>query len=324
MVTQRKKYLEMRFLAAVVKIQRAYRSYRVHREEILYRRKIVLIQCCWRRRQAIQQLKQLKIEAKSVGKLQQMKYQLENKVVELSQAIQAKNKENHTLVEKVSQLEVQLTQTKDKCAKLESSLKSASSDANNNVAELKKQLAAANEAFETSKRQSDTLTQTIKKRDDEIASLKAELEKTKESFKKLEEEQKNAPKPSTPAQVAAPITTGEDSELVDSLRKEIAGLKEQVSKLLAGKYKADKISENRRVSAVDKSPRIQQVFSVSQSGGLNRMRSMEWSTTKLEKDDESPLSATSTAPEMDVSVVMISVSNSRHLNAYYKSDLFEC
>ena len=297
MVAQRKKYMEMRFLAAVIKIQRAFRSYRARREEILYRRKIVRVQCCWRRRQAIRQLKQLKIEAKSVGKLQQMKYQLENKVVELSQSIQAKNKENHVLNEKVNQLEAQLTQTKEKCAKLESSLKSSSADASASVTEIKKQLATANESLETSKRQTESLNQSLKKKDDEISAVSAELEKAREIIKKMEAEQKNAPRASSPS-----IAGGarEDSALVDALRKEIVGLKEQVSKLLAGKYKADKISESRRSSSIDKSPRVQQVFSVSQSGNLNRMRSMEWSNAKLDKDEEGSQSAISPAPEMDV------------------------
>lgn len=55
-------------------------------------------------------MKTLKAEAKSVNKLQEVSYQLENKVVDLTQSLTAKIQDNKALMEEISNLKDLLKQ----------------------------------------------------------------------------------------------------------------------------------------------------------------------------------------------------------------------
>ena len=302
MVKARKLVMEMRYLSAVIRIQSFFRGYMARREKIRYHRKIVLIQCCYRRRKAIRELKQLKVEAKSVGKLQEINYKLDNKVVELSQALQAKTKENHALSEKVSSLESHMSTLKEKYSKMETLRKTTSTEALAGTAEIKKQLAAANESLELATRQNEKYTNIIKKKEDEISHLQEEVTNTKKALRDLEQEQKTAP----------PVPSkGNDSETIANLQKEILALRDQVARLLAGKYKADKITDSRKseIDLSNHSPRVQQVFPMTQSTNMNHLqgRELDDSPSTIASlrngayyDDTDSPSSGSPMPEMDV------------------------
>lgn len=68
-------------------------------------KRIVVLQSQWRRKLAVRELASLKIEAKSATKLKEISYQLENKVVELTQALQKRLSENKELMSRVAALE---------------------------------------------------------------------------------------------------------------------------------------------------------------------------------------------------------------------------
>ena len=63
--------------------------------------KIIFIQSCVRRRLARKELKALKAEARAVSKFKEISYKLENKVVELTQNLQARTAEKKELLELV-------------------------------------------------------------------------------------------------------------------------------------------------------------------------------------------------------------------------------
>ena len=250
MVKARKAYMEIRYLSSVIKIQSAYRGYLARRDKIRRNRKIALIQGLWRRKKAIRLLKELKVEAKSVGKLQETNYALENKVINLSQDLQQKNKERKELLEKFSQMESQLSQFKEKVKKMEISRKSVSAEAAMGQLELKKQVALFKEMAEESKNANKELTALLKEKDRKIDELEDMISK---------DNSKLAPRLS--------IIPTNQSDQVSSLQKEVAGLKEEIARLLSSKYKADSLSESRK-SEADKSlvsPRSKQVFAMSSS-----------------------------------------------------------
>ncbi|KJD99955.1 hypothetical protein I311_06450 [Cryptococcus gattii NT-10] len=101
----RKKANEMRELTAAVTLQCLFRSCAARREYQTQVKRIVVLQSQWRRKLALKELASLKIEAKSATKLKEISYQLENKVVELTQALQKRLSENKELMSRVAALE---------------------------------------------------------------------------------------------------------------------------------------------------------------------------------------------------------------------------
>jgi myosin-5 len=253
MALARKKYKAT--LRAVTKIQNAWRSYinkrdfayiqqvtaakkiqatwRMYRQRKKFKKElhdIVVVQSLWRRRKAREEYKQLRIEARSVGKLKETNFKLESKVFELSQSLDAKKKETIELSKHVQTLEDQLHTWKEKFAKLDAENKAKGSGAQEETNELRKQIVSLIEAKDTILKESEKLQGMIRKRDDQITNLQAENEKQQVEIKKLKDEVKNAPKQDDQATVAA-------------LKKEVQSLREQMGRLVAGKYRTDRITE---------------------------------------------------------------------------------
>ncbi|EGF77626.1 hypothetical protein BATDEDRAFT_13697 [Batrachochytrium dendrobatidis JAM81] len=216
---------------AATQIQKVWRGYVARRQFKQYLKRIVLLQSCIRRKRAIREFKQLKVEARSVGKLKEVNYKLESKVVELSQNFAAKNRENNELLDRVSTLESQLSGWKERYSKIESESRAKSSNVVEENAELKKEIATLIEARDTSSRESDRMAALVRKRDHELQQVRDENANVQEEVKKLKEQIKNTPK------------TVDDSANVANLKKEVASLREQMGRLLAGKYRTDRITE---------------------------------------------------------------------------------
>jgi myosin-5 len=237
--------MEMRYLSSVVKIQSVYRGYLARKDQIKRNRKIALIQGLWRRKIAIKLLKELKVEAKSVGKLQETNYALENKVIKLSQDLQQKCKECKQLMEKITSLESQLASTNERLKKSEVRRQSVFNENASEQSGLKKQV--------------DELISTVSFKDLRIQELEEELLANKSKL--------------TPLQVStSSAVPSSQSDQVLSLQKEVTSLKEEISRLLGSKYKAETESERRKHEALavstnsDKSlvsPRYKQVYSIS-------------------------------------------------------------
>ena len=227
----RKKLVNIRRHRAALRIQKVVRGHLARKK---YRRTIHLIsrlQGCVRRRDARKQLKALRIEARSFGKLKENNYKLENKLVELSQGLSAKSKENIELTDKFSSLEAQLGAWKEKYHKLDADVKRRLGEAQDEVQLIRKEVVSLTEAKESLAKENEKNLSMIHKRDQEVSQLQSELSAATEEAKKLRDQAKTAQK------------DAEDPAAVATLKKEVVALREQVGRLLAGKYRPDRVTE---------------------------------------------------------------------------------
>ena len=257
---------EIRERNAATRIQKIWRGYVVRKWYKQTSRRMVLIQTCVRRRKAAKAYKLLKAEARSVGKLKETNFKLESKVVELSQALKDSKEESARLGEKVTSLEAQVAQWKEKFSKVETANKAATADASHGSAELKKELHDLQLAKESLAKENEKGLAMLKKRDDAVARLEAELAAVREEAAKLKEEVQKAPK--------VVQQTVEDTATVNALKKEVANLREQLSRALAGKYRTDRvadaaIAESRSSISSDYHPYPNGIVTSPSSGYLN-------------------------------------------------------
>ncbi|KAJ3196251.1 Myosin type-2 heavy chain 1 [Irineochytrium annulatum] len=216
---------------AAVRIQKVFRGSLTRKWYRKTIKQIILLQSCVRRRRAIKELKVLKTEAKSVGKLKELNYKLENKVVELSQSVKAGNEEKKALLEQISSLESQVASWKEKFSRVDTNSKAATTQLKEDTTEMKAELKSLQDAKESLLKEVDRNAAVITKKDSEIETLTAELNKQKEEVKKLREDIKNTPK-------------GEDAAVSAALRKEVASLRDQMSRLIAGKWTRDRVADS--------------------------------------------------------------------------------
>ncbi|KAI8833690.1 P-loop containing nucleoside triphosphate hydrolase protein [Chytriomyces cf. hyalinus JEL632] len=258
---------------AAVRIQKVWRGACARRDYKATVKRMVLVQSCVRRRKAVTQYKQLKVESKSVGKLKETNYKLESKVVELSQAIKSRNEEVESLNEKVAQLESSLSTWKEKFSRADQGSKGNADKLHEVTAELKAELKAALDSKDALQKENDRMVSTLSKRDveneqlaQEVAKYKDESIKYKEEVMKLKEDAKlsvSTRRPSTNGLVPAPLSPsssvnvagGEDPAVSAALRKEIASLREQMSRLIAGKWTRDRVADSLLSVAADDAPR---------------------------------------------------------------------
>ena len=111
---------------AALKIQAYWRAQLSRAQTQKEQRLIIYVQSCMRRKEARRILKQLKIEARSINHFKEISYRLENKVVELTQALASRETENKDLREKVADYDSQLKFWKDKHEQAQTNFKNAS------------------------------------------------------------------------------------------------------------------------------------------------------------------------------------------------------
>lgn len=123
----RKMILDKKFSDAARIIQRNWRSYQQLKNWRDYRRKVTLAQSLWRGKSARKEYKTLREEARD---LKQISYKLENKVVELTQALGSTRKENKTLKSQLDGYENQLKSSREKYNHLEARTNELQREAN--------------------------------------------------------------------------------------------------------------------------------------------------------------------------------------------------
>ncbi|KAJ3109862.1 Myosin type-2 heavy chain 1 [Phlyctochytrium planicorne] len=203
---------------AAVKIQAQWRGYLARRSYKLTLKKLVYIQSCIRRKYARRQLLKLREEARSVGKLQELNYTLESKVITVSQQLHERNEEVRTLQERVNNLEEQIRGWKERFGKVVDDKKSISSELTATTATAK-EIQTLMEQRDAVTKDRDRLQAIVKKRDEELASNFEEL-------KKLRERTRFA----GPNKRGSTSSAMEDSNLVAQLRAE----NQQLKRLLGG------------------------------------------------------------------------------------------
>ncbi|MCO5582985.1 hypothetical protein L7F22_036890 [Adiantum nelumboides] len=90
---------------AATRLQSLLRGALARRQYRKDRKGVIHLQSCYRRRMARKELKGLKLEAKSATHYREVTYKLENKVVELTQNLQTRTKQNKELASRVRSLE---------------------------------------------------------------------------------------------------------------------------------------------------------------------------------------------------------------------------
>ncbi|GAA5834869.1 hypothetical protein JCM9279_007130 [Rhodotorula babjevae] len=222
-------FKEERRVQAAVQLQSLLRGAIARQLYTRDRRRVVLLQSCVRRRQAKQQLKTLKTEARSATHFKEVTYKLENKVVELTQTLQTRTADNRSLQGKLRTLEQQLQSWQAKHDDADARARSLQ-------AEVDKPTVARTEFEALSQQKKDLdarLDESLKKlaeQDAEIDRLHAEFLKEKAELEKQHESLK--------ASLAA---ASDDSATVSTLRQEIASLREQLSRQVAINNAAAKV-----------------------------------------------------------------------------------
>lgn len=181
-------------------------------------RKYVLVQNRWRQRQAVQELHGLRAEAKSATKFKEISYQLENKVVELTQNLQKRVVENRELSSKVSNLEQQLLSWQGKHEEAHTRSKTLET-------ELAKPTVPTSqfEALVAAKAETDAKIRDAIKR---VADQEKEIARLADELQQQVQESEGRQL----AVDSAVAKNMEDANTISSLRTELTSLKEHVSR----------------------------------------------------------------------------------------------
>lgn len=224
---------------AVIKIQSAWRMYTAKLQFKREVRLVIFVQSCLRRRKARSEFKKLRSEARSFGNLKQVNYKLEAKIVELSQRVNGNLKENADVLEKIHTLESQVSAWKERFMKLENEAKAKASENTEVLDELKKKYMAAVVDRDTISKDCDKSQAMVRKRDDQLLALQAEVQASKDEltsmagrFRQIE----------LSKQVSMAALGTEDASHA-ALQKEVISLREQMARLVAGKYATDQKTE---------------------------------------------------------------------------------
>lgn len=108
-------------------IQRAFRSWRQLRGWRQYRRRVTIVQNLWRGKQARGEYKKLREDARD---LKQISYNLENKVVELTQYLESLKRENKTLNSQLENYDTQVKSWRSRHNALEARSRELQAEAN--------------------------------------------------------------------------------------------------------------------------------------------------------------------------------------------------
>lgn len=167
----KKKKLKEHENDAALRIQSKIRTAKPRQAFLKTRRDTIVVQSLIRRRKAQAIVKKLKEEAKSVKNLREVSYKLENKVIELTQSLALKTKENRDLTSRIEALQAQLLESKG----LQNVLESAK-------LEHSKALEQRDSEF---KLQRSELDSKIENAESKIAEITSELESLRSEYEGL-------------------------------------------------------------------------------------------------------------------------------------------
>lgn len=185
---RRKNIMETRVGNAVILIQRVWRSRRQLREWRAYRKKVVLIQSLWRGRTARKEYKKVREEARD---LKQISYKLENKVVELTQALGTMKTQNKSLNSQIENYEGQIKSWKTRHNALETRTKELQAEANQAGIAVAK-LQAMEEDMKKLQHNYEESNTNVKRMQEEERELKEKLRSTETQLEDVKRESATA------------------------------------------------------------------------------------------------------------------------------------
>ncbi|GMF01161.1 unnamed protein product [Ambrosiozyma monospora] len=188
-------------------------------------RAVVFTQSCYRRQAAKEEYKQLKVEAKSLNRMKEVQYSLENKVIELTQSLTSKVEENTNLVAKIEKLQSLVSESQE----MRDQFKNRELDFNKKfddtvskhteeVADLTEEINKQKLDYETAKAKVDELSEAHTK-------LKKELSENIEQLKEAQEQLDETKRENVSL-----------NDAIERLRQELTDLQRNVG---SGKYVAN-------------------------------------------------------------------------------------
>ncbi|CAI4064820.1 hypothetical protein N7582_002800 [Saccharomyces uvarum] len=198
---------------AAVTIQSKVRTFEPRSTFLNTKRDTVVVQSLIRRRAAQGRLRQLKSDAKSVHHLKEVSYKLENKVIELTQNLASKVKENKEMTERIKELQVQVEES----AKLQETLENMKKEHLVNIDNQK------NKDMELQKTIEDNLQST----EQNLKNAQLELEEMVKQHNELKEESRKQLDELDETKKALV----EHQTLNGDLQNEVKSLKEEISRL---------------------------------------------------------------------------------------------
>lgn len=189
----RKNLLEQHKLHSTIVIQRSIKTFKERSHFKKLQKAAVVTQSVYRSKLAQEQLKSLKLEARSVNRLKEASYKLENKVIELSSSLTAKMKENKSLIEQLEELKLKLEDSsktheelKSKEAKFQESFDNQTESHSKELEQLNLELASSREEFAKASKTIEELTLLQTQLKTEVKDTMEELNKAKEELTKHE------------------------------------------------------------------------------------------------------------------------------------------
>ncbi|ODO03097.1 hypothetical protein I350_05942 [Cryptococcus amylolentus CBS 6273] len=209
---------EKRKQGGAVQLQSLFRGLVVRNHYQSQVRRVVLLQSHWRRKLAARELKLLKTEAKSASKLKEMSYQLENKVVVLTQTLQKRTVENKELNIRIQTLADDDAIHKHRNKELQHTIQELTAKCASLVAKDDecRSLSAQKESLDA-QLQHEFLKS--KEREEEIQRLSRQLDAAAQSLTVKEQVVDDAAR-----------QTLEDKATINQLRSELGQLREQLSR----------------------------------------------------------------------------------------------
>lgn len=197
--------------ARAVVLQRLMRGALTRRSVAQHRSQVVLLQSLYRRRLARRELAQLRTDAKSVTHFREVSYRLENKVVDLTQNLQVRTRENKELKATIRDLESQLATWQSRHDELDARARGLQAAVDEPSVPIVDHESLRQEHVSLVE-QLDASTRRIVELEAEIDALQGQLEERPP---------------------ASEWTEPEPESVVHSLRSEIASLREQLGRATA-------------------------------------------------------------------------------------------
>lgn len=207
---------------AAVTIQSLSRGYLARKNAQKIRRAAVVIQSTTRRHLAKQEFAKLKAEAKSLNKLQEVQYSLENKVIELTQSLSSKIEDNAKLVAEMTALQVLVQKTKSDHATLKAKSVNFENEHSAKMAEYEENITNLNSEIEKVRFDYEAAKQKVEELTLAQEKIKSEFNETLEQLK------------STQAELLS--SNEERDTLMGTVEKLKSELKELQDHLSSGKY----------------------------------------------------------------------------------------
>ncbi|KAH3679646.1 hypothetical protein WICMUC_000786 [Wickerhamomyces mucosus] len=172
----------------VISIQKSIKSYKQRQSFLKLRKAVVVFQSHYRMVQAKKKLQSLKAEAKSVNRLKEASYKLENKVIELTSSLGEKVKENKSLISQIQVLKSSIDDHVSHHEELKSKELSIKAQYDDKVDSHLKELETLNSELLKSKSDLKTSIQKIEELTTIQTQLKQEVKNTLEELEKTKEE----------------------------------------------------------------------------------------------------------------------------------------